>query len=227
MDSPKSFKAKFSRIMLATAAKNESELARILDIHPSSVGAAKKRTQIPTGWIEKIAEDFSINSDWLFFGRGQMQVNTSPSEQAHASSPPESPAFVPMVEARMADSGEYFVTSESSIHPQPFCQEFLVSKGNPATMVLMRVSGESMAPEICDNDLVLIDRSKTDILPGRIYAVGFEACVYIKQIDMLPGKLVLKSANPNYPPVEAELGKDRLGPFRILGRVLWCGRDIR
>lgn len=227
MDSPKSFKAKFTRIMLATAAKNESDLARILDIHPSSVGAAKKRNQIPTGWIEKIADDFSINSDWLFFGRGQMQVNAALWETVSPAEPPGDIALVPLVEARMATAGEDFAVSDGHFCLYPFCREFLLSKGNPANMVLMRVSGESMAPEICDNDMVLIDRSKTDLLPGRIYAVGFEECIYIKKIDLLPGKIVFRCANPNYPPVEAEFGKNGLECLRILGRVLWCGREIR
>lgn len=51
--------------------KSESELARVLDIHPSSVGAAKKREQIPPGWIEKVAEHYGINAHWLFFGKGE------------------------------------------------------------------------------------------------------------------------------------------------------------
>ena len=59
-------------------------------------------------------------------------------------------------------------------------------------MVLMRVSGDSMEPEIRDGDVVLLDQSKTRIVPGKMFAVGFEESIYIKRIDNLPGKVILK-----------------------------------
>lgn len=225
MDSPNSFKAKFSRIMLATAAKNESDLARILDIHPSSVGAAKKRNQIPTGWVEKVAEDFNVSSDWLFFGRGQMWA-----EQANFLLPSgqlaEEIALVPIMEARLAATGDGFACSEGNFRVCPFPLDFLSRKGNLRSMVLVRVSGDSMEPDICDNDIVLIDRSKTELFPGRIYAVGFNECIYLKKIDMLPGKVILKSINPSYPQLEIELSQACVETLRILGRALWCGREF-
>ena len=59
-------------------------------------------------------------------------------------------------------------------------------------MVLMRVSGDSMEPEIMDNDIVLIDQGKRDVTPGRLYAIGFDEAIYLKRIDILPGKVILK-----------------------------------
>ena len=94
-------------------------------------------------------------------------------------------------------------------------------------MVLMRVSGDSMVPEIFDNDLVLLDRGQTEISPGRLYAVGFEDAIYIKRIDKLPGKIILHSVNPAYPPVSLDLRGDCADQFRVIGRVLWSGREYR
>lgn len=65
----------------------------------------------------------------------------------------------------------------------------------------MRVSGDSMEPEIMDGDVVLLDQSKRTVVPGRIFAVGFEEAIYLKRIDLLPGQAILKSINPAYPPV--------------------------
>ena len=92
-------------------------------------------------------------------------------------------------------------------------------------MVLMRVSGDSMQPEILNDDVVLLDQSKTDILPGRIYAVRFEEAIYLKRVDMLPGKVILKSANPAYPPVELDIRDQQRDAFRVIGQVLWSGRE--
>ncbi len=69
----KSFDERLLRILEATGAKSDSGLARTLDIRPPSVAAARKRKQIPSGWIEKVAEGYSVKTDWLFFGIGPMR----------------------------------------------------------------------------------------------------------------------------------------------------------
>ena len=69
----KSFEERLARILEATGAKSDSGLARILDIRPPSVAAARKRKQIPSGWIEKVAEAYTVKTDWLFFGIGPMK----------------------------------------------------------------------------------------------------------------------------------------------------------
>ena len=105
--------------------------------------------------------------------------------------------------------------------------DFLHRKGNPREMVLMRVSGDSMEPEIMDNDIVLIDQGKRDVTPGRLYAIGFDEAIYLKRIDILPGKVILKSTNAAYPPVELDTRGDCEDAFRVIGRVLWCGREYK
>lgn len=71
----KSFEERMSRLMEATGATSDSSLARTLEIRPPSVAAARKRGQIPSGWIERVAETFGVNADWLFFGLGPMRDN--------------------------------------------------------------------------------------------------------------------------------------------------------
>lgn len=73
MQSLKSFEAKWARLLEASEAKTDSALARALEILPQSVTAARKRGQIPGGWFEKIAEQFGVSANWLFFGTGSMR----------------------------------------------------------------------------------------------------------------------------------------------------------
>ncbi len=73
MEKSEKFDARWLRILTCTGAKSDSALARILGILPQSVTAARKRAQIPTGWIENISEQFNISTDWLFFGREPMR----------------------------------------------------------------------------------------------------------------------------------------------------------
>ena len=75
MESSKSFEEKFMRICEVAQTDKDAVLAKILDIKAPSVAAARKRQQIPTGWVEKIALKFDVSADWIFFGRGPMRIS--------------------------------------------------------------------------------------------------------------------------------------------------------
>jgi len=93
-------------------------------------------------------------------------------------------------------------------------------------MVLMDIAGDSMEPDIRDRDMVLIDQAQQDAIPGAIYAIGVDDGVLIKYLDMKPGRLVLRSANKGYEPMEIDL-KDESLNVRIIGRVVWWCREAR
>lgn len=94
-------------------------------------------------------------------------------------------------------------------------------------MVLMRVTGNSMEPDIRHGDVVLIDQSQTTPVACGLFAVSIELVVYIKLLDTVPEKLILKSANPSYPPLEVDTRGDLADGVRIIGRALWLGREIQ
>ena len=135
--------------------------------------------------------------------------------------------MIPMVEAVLSAGGGSFETSSITGRDYAFRRDFIERKGNPDDMVLMRVSGDSMEPDVLNGDVVLIDQGKTRIVPGQMFAVGFEESIYLKRIDNLPGKVVLKSANPAYPPLELDVRGDLAEQFRVIGRVLWSGREYK
>ena len=78
MENNEKFEKRWLRILACTGAKNDSSLARALGILPQSVTAARKRAQVPTGWIETISEKYNVTTDWLFFGRGPMRPEEPP-----------------------------------------------------------------------------------------------------------------------------------------------------
>ena len=84
-----------------------------------------------------------------------------------------------------------------------------------------------MEPDVLNGDVVLIDQGKTRIVPGQMFAVGFEEAIYLKRIDIAPGKAILKSANPAYPPMELDIRGQMSDLFRVIGRVLWSGREYK
>jgi len=50
--------------------KSDGQLAKYLGITRQNIGAARKRDDVPPGWIYKVAEVSGCSMDWLRFGRG-------------------------------------------------------------------------------------------------------------------------------------------------------------
>ena len=58
------------RLKEALNVKSDGQLANNLGISRQNVGAARKRDDIPPGWIYKVAELSGCSMDWLRFGHG-------------------------------------------------------------------------------------------------------------------------------------------------------------
>lgn len=208
----------FERLKTASGATSDQELAVKLGLSKQSIADARSRKTVPPAWIPKAALQFGVTTDWLFWGRPPQ--NTSQEQSGDVDL-----IRVPMVEARLsAGHGSLLVCGEVE-RSYAFRSDFLLRKGNPKSMVMMRVSGDSMQPEIMDNDVVLLDQSKTEIKAGRIFAVGFDDAIYCKRIDRVPGKIILKSVNPAYEPLEIDVRGQEADEFRVIGQVIWCGRE--
>lgn len=106
-----------------------------------------------------------------------------------------------------------------------FCSDWIKAKGDPKSLVLMTVEGDSMEPLIAGGDMVLIDRNKKDLVQNAIYTVRVEDMIYLKYIDRLPGKFILRSYNQLYKPIEMDTKYFDDNSVEILGRVVWWCHD--
>lgn len=57
------------RLKDALKAKSDQQLATYLGISRQNIGAARKRNDVPTGWIYKVAQMTGCSMDWLSFGQ--------------------------------------------------------------------------------------------------------------------------------------------------------------
>ncbi|MBD5416994.1 MAG: helix-turn-helix transcriptional regulator [Desulfovibrio sp.] len=218
------------RLKMIRGAEKQEDFAARMGISKSSMSGYEKDENLPgADAISKICLKAGISSDWLLFGKGSMQG----SEEAgvaraldHKVSP-EDLIMIPMVDAILSAGTGSLETSGQMAREYAFRQDFILRKGNPANMVLMRVRGDSMQPEVMDNDVVLLDQSKTRPHPGPIFAVGIEDAIYLKRVDMLPGQIILKSVNTDYEPIRIDMGEQTSDQFRVIGQVLWVGREYK
>jgi len=58
------------RLKEALGVKSDGQLANYLGIFRQNIGAARKRGDVPPGWIYKVAELTGCSMDWLCFGHG-------------------------------------------------------------------------------------------------------------------------------------------------------------
>lgn len=58
------------RLKVALDVKTDGQLADHLGISRQNIGAARKREDVPPGWIYKVAELTGCSMDWLGFGHG-------------------------------------------------------------------------------------------------------------------------------------------------------------
>jgi phage repressor protein C with HTH and peptisase S24 domain len=134
--------------------------------------------------------------------------------------------MLPVMEARLSALKGAWEISPDPGRSYSFRSDFLRLKGKIIAMILVRVAGDSMEPEIKNNDVVLIDTSKNTPQPGNLFAIAIEDLVYIKKLDAKPGKFIFTSANNDYIPLEIDARGDLLNGIQIIGKVVWLARDL-
>ena len=218
------------RIALLRGTMSEEAFAKKLGIAKGkSVIESYERGESQPGaeLLSVLCNLYQVHADWLLDGKGEkyLPVNTMDGLDHFLASDGEL-TMIPLVTARLtAGEGSFEVSGETE-QRYAFRTDWLSGKGRPLDMVLMRVDGDSMEPRIADGDMVLIDQGKREAMPGKLFAVGIDDAISIKLIDSLQGKLVLRSYNARYAPIEIDLPGQETNAPRIMGKAIWLGREL-
>ena len=96
---------------------------------------------------------------------------------------------------------------------------------NPNEVFLMPVRGDSMAPTLKNQALVMVH--KVDEFSGDgVYVFRFDGQLMVKRLQFMPKVIKVVSDNPTYE--NWELLKDDLKneDFQIIGEVVWSGQRM-
>ncbi len=106
-----------------------------------------------------------------------------------------------------------------------FRNDWLEKYGGVNQLVALEVEGDSMAPELKEKDVVLINKNIKEVsLGGGLYAIKWKGNILVKRLQVNPqtGTVLIKSDNPSYETLETNLDD-----IEIEGKIIWFGREIR
>jgi hypothetical protein len=137
------------RLKEALNVKSDGQLANNLGISRQNIGAARKRDDVPPGWVYKVAELSGCSMDWLRFGHGpkvrveyategskpkgelssqeapyKLQVSWKPGPADELQSDEDIPGFGAAVEmlARIYSSEDQLMISTINANIRAFCE---------------------------------------------------------------------------------------------------------
>ncbi len=216
------------RLREALHLTKDVQLADYLEVSAQAVYQARKKDKVPDGWLVRAATKGNISIDALLsidapfthaYGKNKSIIDFS---QEASNAFDEEFCTVPLVAAKLSAGGGSLETEGEVLQRMAFRKSWLTRKGNPQSMLMMRVYGDSMEPYIQHGDLTLIDTSRKNIIPHAVFAVGVDDGIYVKALETLPGqKLILRSFNERYSPIEVDMRGDLADSVRIIGKVLW------
>jgi phage repressor protein C with HTH and peptisase S24 domain len=160
------------------------------------------------------ARAFKVTQEWLLFGRGG-PPEALPVEQASD-----------MVDVYNVEASAGFgalVGHEMVVDRLSFPPGYLsrITRSNPKNLAIIGVKGKSMEPTLSDDDIVMVDLSKTDLSYDGLFVVrdGGDSLL-VKRISRgsRRGTVMLVSDNPQYPNQERSFED-----VEVVGKVIWKG----
>lgn len=166
-----------------------------------------------------VARVGNVTVQWLVTGAG-----SSPAAISEADWQARHSISIPRVrQAFFSTSG--IERTKHIVHHVDLDAKWLENKGDPEYMVLTEMSGHNMYPTLINGDLVLVDISRTDPLPGKIFAFSIDGVVIVRRLDIKPGSYILMSDDPRHSSLEVQI--HNFEEVKILGQIIWVFREVR
>lgn len=194
---------------------SRAEFANVLGEKPSKIQDVETGKQrINDIFLLKLVGKYHVSLDDLF-STGQNATNLS---GAIAVTPSPDIITLPKIDVRASAGTGQPAYSEDEVGRYAVKRAWLERRGlKQEDLAVITVMGDSMVPDLYDDDRIIIDHSQTEPTDGRMFAVRFSGDVFVKRIQRLPDdKALLVSKNTDYPPIPVNINDD----FQIIGRVV-------
>ncbi|MDY0117480.1 MAG: LexA family transcriptional regulator [Sulfurimonadaceae bacterium] len=170
----------------------DKDVADVLGITQMNFATMKKRDKIPFSELLDFCAVKSISINWLLYGQ-------SPESLVEATNRFFMIRYYNDVHASAGGGSEAVTEEQAMIELAPDFVTLLGGERELKYIEAINVSGDSMEPTFSYNDIVFINRSKTNLQRGGIFTIRTEAGLFIKRIQQkIDGKIDIISDNPVY-----------------------------
>lgn len=137
-----------------------------------------------------------------------------------------STALVPVFDVAASAGNGTFIDYEPQAGALAFTADYLrrLTSTPPSRLAIISVKGESMEPTLLDDDVVMMDASKTSLAYDGLFVLQLDGALHVKRVSRgsRPGTVMILSDNKAvYPPVERAIED-----VHVIGKVLWYGRKV-
>lgn len=193
----------------------DKDVAEVLGVSQMNFATMKKRDKIPFNELLDFCAKKAISINWMLYGQ-------SPESLVEATNKFYMIKYLNHVNASAGGgTDEQYEEIEELEIPAQFVF-MLGGERELKNIEAINVSGDSMEPTFSYNDIVFINRTKTDINRGGIFTIRTDSGLFIKRIQKrVDGKIDILSDNSVYP-------TQTLNPseLEVMGRVVSRFGDV-
>jgi phage repressor protein C with HTH and peptisase S24 domain len=211
-------------------------LAAATTVPAKTLAGNFRRGSMSPSTAKKIAESLGVSYLWLTSGHGQpfealaIEPNAampSLSKENMSEPAPELYAYIKKAKTRLSAGGGTEAEEGFESERFGFLKSWLRQKATSTSdeiLFLIDVEGDSMLPTFASKDMVLVDKGLAELRSEGYFAIGEGNFINIKRLKREGDSIQIISDNPDksmYPTriVDGE-------GLRIIGRVIWVGREI-
>ncbi len=187
----------------------DKDVADALGISQMNFATMKKRDKIPYVELLDFCARKSISINWMLYGQ-------SPESLVEATNKFFMIKFFEDINASAGGGSDIDESEAKNINvPEEFVH-ILGGEAELKNIEAISVSGDSMEPTFSYNDIVFINRSKTNIDRGGIFTIRTEGGLFIKRVQRrIDGMIDIISDNDIYTTQTLKLNE-----LEIIGRVV-------
>ena len=175
-------------------------------------------------YLQALVDYLEVNPEWLLSGRGEVFPSETTTTDMPANVDLSQMVFLPLINmAASAGYGALIEEREMTKDFIAFAKKWLtdITVTSPKHLLAFTVKGNSMAGEINDGDLIIVNDTMNDLSNDGTYVVSIDDKLYVKLLQRIPGnKVQVVSKNQEYSPFTVDLETEH---FRIIGKVIWSG----
>ena len=181
-----------------------ADLGRKIQLSPTVINSWKTRGSIPRADIAcKTAEALNTTVEYLITGNSSNLISTS-----------RKTFLVPILNQELS-AGHGDLLPEDDVIEGLLPLPVWLRKKYGNNLGALHVHGDSMQPTLNDGDMVVCDSLGWDKSDG-IFAIRLNGNGYVKRLQVVNGKVLIKSDNPNYETITEPLDSSAIS---IIGKV--------